>query len=115
MASDIYNELEDLPFSSLNNYSFELEMYELSHGRVNFEADRLLNLKLNPLHYNQQYTSTLTSNLDPDSNFLNDLNYYTESSVNSILRRNNQSQSDPCLPFMHLNITCLSSRIYFRL
>ena len=72
MASDIYNELEDLPFSSLDNDSFELEMYELSHGRVNFEADRLLNLKLNPLHCNQQYTSTLTSNLDPDSNFLND-------------------------------------------
>ena len=113
MASDIYNELEELPFSSLDNDSFELEMYQLSHGRVNFEADRLLNLKLNPLHCNQQYTSTLTSNLDPDSNFLNDLNcdFYTESSVNSMLRRNNQSQSDPCLSFMHLNIRSLGRNL----
>ena len=60
------------PFYTLDDDDFELEMYQMQHGRVNFDEERLLNLKLNPLHRNFHKNLTLSSNLDPDSNFHNE-------------------------------------------
>jgi hypothetical protein len=77
-------------------------------GRVNFEAERLLSLKFNPLHYNNQKSLTLSRNLDPDSNFSGDslnCDFYTENSLNNML--SNKTTNMNCLSFMHLNMRSL--------
>lgn len=38
-----------LPFSNLDDISFNLAMFELDNGPVNFDADRLASLNYNPL------------------------------------------------------------------
>jgi hypothetical protein len=48
MASTSHNTLSNLPFYHLDNASFNLMLYELSHGRINYDNDRLETLIFNP-------------------------------------------------------------------
>ena len=101
------------PFYTLDDDDFELEMYQMQHGRVNFDEERLLNLKLNPLHCNFHKNLTLSSNLDPDSNFHNEkfnCDFFNECSLNNLLLNSSQNTSH-YLSFMHLNIRSLNCNL----
>jgi hypothetical protein len=92
----------------LDDDSFELLLFEMQHGRVNFEAERLVNLKCNPLHFKNQKNLTLTHNIDSDSNFSNETlncDFYTECSLINTLSDKKTNQC--CLSVMHLNIRSL--------
>jgi hypothetical protein len=75
----------------------------MSHGRVNFESERLFNLKLNPLNCNSQQLSAITQNVDPDSNLTGNVlncDFCTGCSLNAVLCN---ILSANCLSLMHLN------------
>ncbi|CAB3982666.1 Hypothetical predicted protein [Paramuricea clavata] len=87
-------------------------MYQMQHSRVNFDEERLLSLKLNPLHRNLHKNLTLSSNLDPDSNFRDEkfnCDFFNECSLNNLLL--NSSQNTNHLSFMHLNIRSLNCNL----
>lgn len=78
------------PFNHLDDDSFNLVIYELSNGPVNFDEDRLSCLKFNPLLLDNHKNLDLSSDLDPDSNFFSDsfnCDYYIENSLNEMLVR----------------------------
>ena len=61
-----------LPFNHLDNSSFNLALYELSHGPLNFNGNRLESLLFNPLEQ-PELSNSLSSHLNPDSNFITSL------------------------------------------
>ena len=63
-----------LPFSDLDDESFLLTLYEFQNGSISFNQDRLGTLFFNPLLLNTRHHLALNSNLDPDENFLGQLN-----------------------------------------
>ena len=58
---------EHLPFVHLGDGSFNLALFELNHGSIRFQQDRLETLFLNPLIVEDGITSN--SDLDPDLQF----------------------------------------------
>lgn len=106
MLSLTYNTLSDLPFYHLDNASFNLVTYELSHGRINYDNDRLESLIFNPI--NQYNFNNLFSNyLDPDINFsfsIPNSNYFTEEEVNAEI---SAEPSNPSFSVLHLNARSL--------
>ena len=96
----------------LDDDSFELELFEMQHGRVNFEAESLMNLKCNPLHLKNQKNLTLTHNIDPDSNFPNETlncDFHTKCSLINTLSDAQINQY--YLSVMHLNICSLGRNL----
>jgi hypothetical protein len=75
-----------LPFSNLDDISFNLAMFELDNGPVNFDADRLASLNHNPLFSDTNRHLTLSNDVDPDLHFYGNLNsncdYFTEAQFN---------------------------------
>ena len=65
------------PFNHLDNSSFNLELYELSHGPLNFNSNRLETLLFNPIEQ-PELSNSLSSHLNPDSS-----SYLTEDDINS--------------------------------
>ena len=61
-----------LPFNHLDDSSFNLAVYEFSHGPLSYDADRLETLLFNPVD-RPKLLFPLSSHLNPDSNFI----YYT--------------------------------------
>ena len=61
-----------LPFNHLDNSSFNLALYELSHGPLNFNGSRLESLLFNLLEQ-PELSNSLSSHLNPDSNFITSL------------------------------------------
>lgn len=58
------------PFNHLDDVSFNAVIYELSHGPLNFDLDRLESLVFNPFeHLTSAMDCPLMTNLDPDLNF----------------------------------------------
>lgn len=95
---------DTLPFNHLDNESFELAIYELQNGPVNFDHDRLASLNFNPLCLDINNRVTLTNDLDPDSNFcLNSdhCKYYIEDQFNDMLSKQSQ----------HINFSLLNLNI----
>ena len=41
--------MEALPFYSLDDDSFSLEIFELNNGQINFDKDRFMSVNYNPL------------------------------------------------------------------
>ena len=73
------------PFNHLDDSSFNLALYEISHGPLNFNSDRLETLLFNPIEQ-PELSNSLSSYLNPDSNFLAGLpssSYLTEDDINS--------------------------------
>ena len=54
-----------LPFNHLDDGSFNLAVYEFSHGPLNYDADRLETLLFNPVERPQLF-NPLSSHLNPD-------------------------------------------------
>ena len=57
------------PFNHLDDSSFNLAVYEFSHGPLSYDADRLETLLFN-LVERPQLLTPLSSHLNPDSNFI---------------------------------------------
>lgn len=94
------------PFNHLDDDDFELALYELAHGSLNYDFDRLATLHFNPLFRNS--SSDLFQDLDPDTNFYRSTgcNYYladqfTESFGSDI------ATNKSLFSVMHLNIRSL--------
>ena len=67
MSSELYKQ-SSLRFNHLDDTSFNLAIYELSHGPINCDSDRLDMLLFNPIE-RPEFCYPLSSYLDPDSNF----------------------------------------------
>ena len=59
----------ELPFYDLDNDSFNLAMFEMQNGTINFGNDRLASLIYNPLLSNTNQQRKLMRDYDPDSYF----------------------------------------------
>ena len=95
-----------LPFNHLDDSSFNLAPYELSHGLLNCDVDRLETLLFNPTE-RPELCNPLSSHLDPDSNFLTRLpssKYLVEEEINNRFASVNNI---PSLSIMHLNTRSL--------
>ena len=57
-----------LPFNHLDDGSFNLAVYEFSHGPLNYDADRLETLLFNPVERPELF-NPLSSHLNPDRIF----------------------------------------------
>ena len=69
----------------LDNSSFNVALYESSHGPLNFNSIRLETLLFNPIEQ-PELSNSLPSHLNPDSNFIAGLpssNYLAEDYINS--------------------------------
>ena len=73
--------MTEFAFNHLDDVSFNLALYEVAHGPVRFNNDRLECLYLNPI---SNCNTVISSDIDPDSNFLN-LTYYNESELNDLI------------------------------
>ena len=65
-------------------------MYEMSNRPVNFDADRIDCLKLNPLLLEKHKNVALAKDFDLDSNFFSDTlncDYFIENTLNEMLKR----------------------------
>ena len=49
MMADESHSVFSFPFNHLDDSSFNLALYELSHGHLNFNSDRLETLLFNPV------------------------------------------------------------------
>ena len=73
------------PFNHLDNSSFNLALYELSHGPFNFNSNRPETLLFNPLEQ-PELSNSLSTHLNRDSNFIAGLppsSYLAEDDINS--------------------------------
>ena len=81
-----------LPFYDLDDESFLLCLYEFENGTITYDEDKLSSLFFNPLLLKNKHHFALNYNLDPDENFLHELNntscdYYVEDQFNEMLRK----------------------------
>ena len=67
MISESYLQ-SSLPFNHVDDTSFNLAIYELSHGPINCDSDRLNMLLFNPIE-RPELCNPLSSYLELDSNF----------------------------------------------
>ena len=73
------------PFNHLDDSSFNLALYEISHGPLNFNSSRLETLLFNPIEQ-PELSNSLSSYLNPDSNFIAGVpssSYLAEGDINS--------------------------------
>ena len=81
-----------LPFYDLDDESFLLAIYELDNGTITYDKDKLSSLFFNPLLFKNKHHFALNYKLDPDKNFLDEINntachYYSEDQFNEMLRK----------------------------
>ena len=101
-----------LPFNALDDYSFNLAIYELQHGPVRYDPDRLSSLNYDPLFSSHNLSLTRSDDIDPDVNFCTDdvhCDYYIEDKFNEMLRNDNLCDEDFSL--LHLNIRSLQRNL----
>jgi hypothetical protein len=84
---------EVFPFHGLDDDSFNLEIFELNTGPVNFNTDSLASLSYNLLFANANQHLTLANDADPDSHFYCDLNYFCDYLIESIQQANSKRNS----------------------
>ena len=85
MMADETPFLSLLPFSDLDDSSFNLAFYEFSHGLLSYDAGRLETLLFNPFERPELF-NVLSSHLNPDSNFITRLpnsGYMVEEDLNN--------------------------------
>ena len=101
-----------LPFNALDDYSFNLAIYELQHGPVRYDPERLSSLNYDPLFSSHNLSLTRSDDIDPDVNFCTDdvhCDYYIEDKFNEMLRNDNLWDEDFSL--LHLNIRSLQRNV----
>jgi hypothetical protein len=67
MSEENINLETALPFNHLDDSSFNLVLYELTHGSLNFDNDRFESLLFNPIDQ-PVINNSFCSYLDPDNN-----------------------------------------------
>ena len=99
---------EYLPFVHLDNESFNLALFELNHGSIRFQQDRLETLFLNPLIVEDRIISN--SDLDPDLQFFLQRNsrYFVPDQFNKLSATTNDNS---VLSLLHLNIRSLNQNL----
>ena len=101
------HEIFDLPFAHLDDNSFNLTLFEMSQGIINFNSNRLESLYFNPLYLVESIAST--ADLDPDQQFFCEHNsrHYVPDQFNDRIGISNES------PFslMHINIRSLNQNL----
>ena len=106
-----------MPFYNLDDDQFQLTLFEfMNGGTINFDPDRLAQLKFNPLLCKN---FSLCKDNDPDVNFYlenSSCEYYTEDSFKNMLAENQSRLNLKCgtletgLWFLHMNIRSLSNK-----
>lgn len=105
MSEEYVNLETALPFNHLDDSSFNLVLYELTHGSLNFDNDRFQSLLFNPI--DQITHNSFRSYLDPDNNFSfcpPVSNYLVEEEFSNELTSSNNNIS---FSVMHLNTRSL--------
>ena len=112
--------LSSLPFYSLDDDQFRLTLFEfMNGGTINFDPDRLAQLKFNPLLCESYKNFSLCKDNDPDINFYlenSSCEYYTEDSFNNMLAEEQSRLNLICsnlesgLSFLHMNIRSISNK-----
>ena len=96
--------MSELPFFDLDDDGFNLFLYELLYGRINFDSDRLSELIFNPLLLDPNNKCiALTDNLDPDSQLFSNLiacDYFSGLMFNDKLSKLSAKKA---FSFLHLN------------
>ena len=97
-----------LPFVHLDDEQFNLALFELNHGPVIFNQDRLAALFINPITVEERITST--PYLDPDLHFLTqaDSKYFVPDQFNEVIT---QSSNNSALSLLHLNIRSINQNL----
>ena len=96
--------MSEFPFNHLDDVSFNLALYELAHGPVRFNNDRLECLYFNPI---SNCNTVISSDIDPDSNFLNltsKCSYYNEQELNDLIGNKKDAIN---FSLLHLNARSL--------
>ena len=81
MASDSELPEPELPFSHLGNNDFNIALYEMTHGPLHYDSERLSSLLYNPIDNSSVSNQFFFNELDPDQQFTFSpppSNYYTE-------------------------------------
>ena len=112
--------LSSLPFYNLDDDQFRLTLYEfMNGGTVNFDPDRLAQLKFNPLLCECYKNFSFCKDNDLDMNFYlenSSCEYYTEDSFNNMLAEEQSRLNLNCgnlesgLSFLHMNIRSISNK-----
>ncbi|CAB4028003.1 Hypothetical predicted protein, partial [Paramuricea clavata] len=71
MALDESYDSTILPFNQLDDTAFNIALYEMSHGPLNYDTDRLQSLLYNPVEQQISTANSLLNTLDPDMNLIN--------------------------------------------
>jgi hypothetical protein len=71
MALDESYDSTILPFNQLDDTAFNIALYEMSHGPLNYDTDRLQSLLYNPVEQQISTANSLLNSLDPDMNLIN--------------------------------------------
>ena len=96
--------MSEFSFNHLDDVSFNLTLYELAHGPVRFNNDRLECLYFNPI---SNCDTVISSDIDPDSNFLNltsKCSYYNEQELNDLIGNKKDAIN---FSLLHLNARSL--------
>ena len=95
--------MSEFPLNHLDDVSFNLALYELAHGPMRFNNDRLECLYFNPI---SNCNTVISSDFDPDSNFLILLkcSYYNEPELNDLIGNKKDAIN---FSFFHLNARSL--------
>ena len=86
----------DLPFCHLDTENFKLALYELEHGQINFDQDRLAALSFNPLQLNTKNHLTLNQDIELDNNAFQHLikfpcDYYIEDQFHKMFTKESRT------------------------
>ena len=95
-----------LPFNHLDENSFNIALYEMSHGTLNYNSDRIESLLYNPIEQPGLF-DPLSNDLNPDSNFLTRLptsRYMVEEDINDQVSSFNEKSM---FSILHLNARSL--------
>ena len=99
-----------LPFNHLDANSFNIALYEMSHGTLNYDSDRIESLLYNPIEQPGLF-DPLSNYLNPDSNFLTCLptsRYMAEEDINEQVSSFNEKSM---FSILHLNARSLPKNL----
>ena len=91
-----------IPSNHLDTNSFNIELYEMSNGTLNYNSDRIGSLLYNPTEQPGSF-DPLSNDLNPDSNFLTRLptsRYMVEEDINDQVSSFNEKSM---FSLLHLN------------
>ena len=109
--------MSSLPFHDLDDNEFQIALFEFANGvSIRYDPDRLASLKFNPLLCESYKNFSLCKDLNPDSNFFNEIGsceYYSEDSFNNMLseEQNRLNLNSIDVSLLHLNIRSIRNKL----